>query len=212
MSRLSTWAVCGGIALALGVTGLVKAQGGDPIGALLQPGAKPPGAVKPHEPAKATAPSPTKVEPEAPAPGAPVEEASDATAAEDLPAASSKPGPAKPIEPLKRPRYAIAVIQALDKVSAETLRFEAPVNQPIRYKSLVFIVRACETTASDETITDAAAHVEIISQPMGPDEKPKPGKSVFKGWMFSNSPGLNLFQHPVYDAWLIACKTATPSA
>jgi len=29
--------------------------------------------------------------------------------------------------------------------------------------------------------------------------------------MFANSPGLNLFQHPVYDAWLIACKAAPPS-
>ena len=39
-----------------------------------------------------------------------------------------------------------------------------------------------------------------------------PTRQVFRGWMFASSPGLNLFQHPIYDAWLIACKTATPAA
>ena len=107
----------------------------------------------------------------------------------------------------------MAIIQALDKVTAETVRFEAPVGKPIRYKTLIFTVHACETTATDEDASDAAAHVEIDSQPNGPDGKPMPtARQVFKGWMFANSPGLNLFQHPVYDAWLIACKAAPPSA
>ena len=38
--------------------------------------------------------------------------------------------------------------------------------KPIRYKSLIFIVRACETTAPDEAISDAATYVEIDSVPM----------------------------------------------
>jgi hypothetical protein len=33
---------------------------------------------------------------------------------------------------------------------------------------------------------------------------------VFRGWMFADMPGLHPFEHPVYDAWLIACKTASP--
>jgi hypothetical protein len=195
------------VALALGVGGLVRAQQEAPA-----PGPKIIIVPKAASTAPQAAPVPAAAEPEAPAPSPPMEAASNDDEDQGEPA-SAKPAPAKPVEPMKRPRYAVAVIQALDKVSAETLRFEAPVNQPIRYKSLIFIVRACETTAPDETITDAAAHVEIVSQPKGPDDKPPPpGKQVFKGWMFANSPGLNLFQHPVYDAWLIACKTATPSA
>jgi len=52
----------------------------------------------------------------------------------------------------------------------------------------------------------------IDSQP-----KPQPGraptqpKSVYRGWMFASSPSLNPLKHPVYDVWLIACKTDTPS-
>ena len=42
----------------------------------------------------------------------------------------------------------------LDKVTAETLRFEAPVGKPIRYKTLVFTVKACERSAPDEALED----------------------------------------------------------
>jgi hypothetical protein len=128
-------------------------------------------------------------------------------------AAASSQAAEKPAAPLKRPRYTSAVLQALDKVTAQTLRFEVPINKPVRYKSLIFVVRACETTAVDEGFSDAAAHVEIDSQPIPQDGKaPPPARQVFRGWMFANAPGIDLFQHPVYDAWLIACKTEAPSA
>jgi hypothetical protein len=126
---------------------------------------------------------------------------------------SNQESSAKPTPPMKRPRYQEAVLQALDKVTAETLRFEVPINKPVRYKSLIFVVRACETTAPDEPFSDAAAHVEIDSQPIPPDGKaPPPARQIFRGWMFANGPGVDPFQHPVYDAWLIACKTDAPAA
>lgn len=31
-------------------------------------------------------------------------------------------------------------------------------------------------------------------------------KTIFSGWMFASSPGLNAVEHPVYDVWLIDCK------
>ncbi len=131
----------------------------------------------------------------------------------DTSESSSEASSAKPAPPMKRPRYQAAVLQALDKVTAETLRFEAPINRPIRYKSLIFVVRACETTAADESFTDAASYVEIDSQPIPPDGKPPPApRQVFRGWMFANGPGVHPFEHPVYDAWLIACKTDAPGA
>jgi hypothetical protein len=143
------------------------------------------------------------------APEAPDEDNADVESA----APSSHAAAVKPMEPMKRPRYAVAVLQALDKVTAETVRFEAPVNQPVRYKTLIFTVRACETTAPDETDSDAIAHVEIDNQPNAPTGMAQPAaRQVFKGWMFASSPGLNLLQHPIYDAWLIACKTSTPAA
>ncbi|MDB5418088.1 MAG: hypothetical protein JWP50_1507 [Phenylobacterium sp.] len=116
-----------------------------------------------------------------------------------------------PEAPQRRPRYDVAVIQALDKVTAETLRFEAAVGRPVRYKTLIFTVRACEHSATDEPTDDSAAYVEVLSQPRAEVGRPVlPPKQAFKGWMYASSPGLNPLEHPVYDAWLIACRTAAP--
>lgn len=120
--------------------------------------------------------------------------------------------PAEPKPPVKRARYDVAVIQALDKVSAETIRFEAPVGQPIRYKTLVFTVRACELTAPDERAPDAMAYMTIESQPRPVAGRPTPPpRQAFRGWMYAAAPGLNPLEHPVYDAWLITCRAATPA-
>jgi hypothetical protein len=116
-----------------------------------------------------------------------------------------------PEAPQRRPRYDVAVLQALDKVTAETVRFEAAVGRPVRYKTLIFTVRACEHSAADEPSEDSAAYVEVLSQPRAEPGRPVlPPKQAFKGWMYASSPGLNPLEHPVYDAWLIACRTAAP--
>jgi hypothetical protein len=152
-----------------------------------------------------------------PAPSAaPAATAASTTAAPAQPATAAKPATTtsdKPAEPLKRARSSVAILQALDKVTTETMRFEAPVGQPIRYKTLIFTVRACETTAPDEDAPDSVAYITVDTQPKAlPGRVAPPGRQIYKGWMYANSPGLNPLEHPVYDAWLIACKTSAPVA
>ena len=126
------------------------------------------------------------------------------------PPASSQEAPVKPPAPVARPRRTAAILQALDKTTAETLRFEAPIGQPIRYKDLIFIVHVCEDAAQDLGQRGAAAHMEIQSAPLPiPGRVTPPTRQLFKGWMFANSPGLHPFEHPVYDAWLIGCRQTT---
>lgn len=120
---------------------------------------------------------------------------------------ASEEAPVRPAAPVVRPRRTAAVIQALDKTTAESLRFEAPVGQPIRYKDLIFIVHVCEDAAPNLGQRGAAAHLEIQSSPRPiPGRVTPPTRQLFKGWMFANSPGLHPFEHPVYDAWLIGCR------
>ena len=212
-ARLSLLALSVGLG-ALCAASLVGAQQGEPVA-----GAVPPAAAL--APAKTAAPPPP-IAAEAPPPAInavpaaiPAPTSSDASDIEpdDSPPSAAAAAALKPAQPMTRPRYGVAVIQAMDKVTAETIRFEAPVGKPIRYKSLIFIVRACETTAPDEAISDAATYVEIDSVPMAQEGAvAAPARQVFRGWMFANAPGLHLFQNPAYDAWAIACKTASPAA
>lgn len=120
--------------------------------------------------------------------------------------------PEKPPEPLRRARYDVAVLQALDKVTAETLVFEAPIGKRIRYKGLIFTVSACERSTPEEPVEDSIAYLTIESQPRAEAGRPTPpAKQVFRGWMYASSPSLNPLQHPSYDAWVINCRAAAPA-
>lgn len=184
-------------------------------------------AVVAQTPVQTPQPSP-QVQPQpAPAPPPPVidpppADISDLLPPEPIPEPDPEPvapapvtkAPEEPEEekpPMKRARYGVAVLQALDKVTAETIRFEAPVGQPIRYKSLIFTVRACELTAPDEPAPDAVAYLTIDSQPLARPGRPAPqARQAFRGWMYAAAPALNPLEHPAYDAWLVTCRAAAP--
>lgn len=174
------------------------------------------------------APPAAPVAPEAPVPAGPAaEEAPPATIAAPAqvvappPVADKDVAPAvapkgqiaeKPVETvIRRERFNVAVLQALDKVTAETLRFEAAVGRPVRWKGLVFTVRACERSAPNEPIEDSIVYLTIDSQPRPQPGRPSPPpRQAFKGWMFASSPGLNPVEHATYDAWAISCRTNAP--
>ena len=123
------------------------------------------------------------------------------------------PTPKAPTEPMQRARFDSAVLQAVDKITAETLRFESKVGEPVRYKGLILTVRSCETTAPDEAQTDNVAYLDVQSQPISsPGHANAAPRQVFRGWMFASSPALHPFEHPIYDVWLIACKASAPVA
>ena len=118
------------------------------------------------------------------------------------------PKPVPPPPPMKRVRAPAAVLQAIDKVTARSITFVAPVGKPVRYQNLIFTVRACEMSAPDEPREGAFAYVQVDSQPR---QAGRQARQVYRGWMFSNSPGLNPLEHPVYDAWLVSCSAAPPT-
>jgi hypothetical protein len=191
------------LALVLGAAGVASAQPAPPSASLpvIEPAPKagppPKGASEEAPPVNVPTPAPIAVPP-----------ISEKEVAAAPPAATD----AKPAGvPVRRARYDVAVIEALDKVTAESLRFEAAVGRPIRYKSLVFTVKACERSAPEEAIDDSIAYMTVDSQP-----RPAPGRpalaprQTFKGWMYASSPGLHPLEHPVYDAWLITCRAAAP--
>ena len=189
------------LAVAVGLAGAAAAQ-------------PPPAPPAPVEAAPKLGPPPKGASEEAPPIDVPTPAPIAAPPISEKEVAAAPPAPpaAKPAGvPVRRARYDVAVIEALDKVTAESLRFEAAVGRPIRYKSLVFTVKACERSAPEEPIDDSVAYLTIDSQP-----RPAPGRPAlaprqsFKGWMYASSPGRHPLEHAVYDAWLITCRAAAP--
>ena len=216
MARVRTIAVM----LALGASSAaaqpVPSQSSTPTPAPVAPPVSTPPPSSTPAPVQAIAPSaappeeapPVKVIAPPPVIAPPVIDEKEVTAAPPPKATVA----VKPTEAaIKRARYDVAVIHALDKISAESIRFEAAVGRPVRYKNLVFTVKACERSAGDEAVEDAMAYMTVESQPRSAPGKPTPPpRQTFRGWMFASSPGLHPLQHPVYDAWLITCRAAAP--
>ncbi|HEX3917778.1 MAG TPA: DUF2155 domain-containing protein [Caulobacteraceae bacterium] len=196
------------IAAVAGVAVIAQPTGGDSSGATSSQAPAPPASppVVDTPPASATPPDSTDQTP--PPPKHPKPASTNSLA----PKPASPPPPPPPPPAAPRPvRAPFAVLQGLDKVTAETMRFAAPVGQPVRYKNLVFTVKACETSGLGQAEPQSQAYVVIVFAPFatGGVAAPPP-KVVFKGWLFANSPSLNPFVHPVYDAWLIACMDQAP--
>ena len=98
-----------------------------------------------------------------------------------------------------------AVLQALDKVTARITKLEVGVSRGIRFGSLLITVRSCDKRPPEEP-PEVTAFLEII------DDKPgEAPEKLFSGFMFASSPGLSAMEHPVYDVWVIDCKTDDPS-
>ncbi|MGE0118795.1 MAG: DUF2155 domain-containing protein [Dongiaceae bacterium] len=102
--------------------------------------------------------------------------------------------------------YEIAVLQALDKVSARVSPLEVPVGKTVAFGNLEITARACDKRPPEET-PESAAFLEIIETHEG--EAPV---TQFVGWMFASSPALSAMEHPVYDVWVLDCKNASTSA
>lgn len=177
----------------------------DPIGeALRNTAAK----AAPSEAPPAGAPAPNSPVVVAPPPAIIIAE--DAAVEEKAEEEAAAPAVEKAIEqpetPARRQRRKFAVIQAIDKVTAETMKFEVEVGgRPVRFnRNLIFSVRACEVSTPDELTEDAIAYVDVSTQPRaGQAGDPR---QIFRGWMFASSPAISGLQHPNYDAWVVGCK------
>jgi hypothetical protein len=96
-----------------------------------------------------------------------------------------------------------AVLQGLDKVTARISTFDAPIGQVAHFGTLEITPHACFKTPPEEA-PESAAFLEIWEA--------KPGEQrqeLFTGWMFASSPALSALEHPVYDVWVLDCKTAS---
>jgi hypothetical protein len=98
----------------------------------------------------------------------------------------------------------VAVLRALDKITARITQLEVPVGDETEFGTLRIKVEYCRTRSPIET-PETFAFLEID------DVKRTGGRSrVFSGWMVASSPGLNGLEHAVYDVWVINCKATDP--
>lgn len=101
----------------------------------------------------------------------------------------------------------VAVFKGLDKITARTVEFDVYINETVQFGTLLITPRKCYSRPPHEP-QKLSVFVEV--QEVTLDRKVK---TIFEGWMFADSPGLNAIEHGVYDAWLVNCKmvSSTPA-
>lgn len=98
----------------------------------------------------------------------------------------------------------MAILRGLDKITGQPAIIDAPVGVPVQYATLTITAHYCYSTPPSET-PQTTAFLEIADR--RPDQ---PARQVFSGWMLASSPSLNGMQHPLYDVWVISCRTNEP--
>ena len=98
----------------------------------------------------------------------------------------------------------MVILRGLDKITGRAIDVAAPSGVPVRFGSLTITARYCYTVPPEEP-PETNAFLQID------DDRPgEPPKRVFSGWMFASTPALSALEHPVYDVWVITCRTDQP--
>ena len=91
-------------------------------------------------------------------------------------------------------------IKILDKISSKNTSVKLINGENFKYSDLLIKSIKCKHSEFDDD-PEIIAYVQVRDLSNKKNDK----VYVFNGWMFSSSPSINPFDHPVYDIWLIGC-------
>ena len=117
------------------------------------------------------------------------------------PAAAQDSGSERSSEP-----GSVAVLRGLDKVTARTRDFEAPVGEAVEFGALAITVQYCRKRPPEEP-PEVFVFLQVDDRRTDGFGEEVDGERIFSGWMFASNPALNPLEHPVYDVWVIDCRS-----
>ena len=91
-------------------------------------------------------------------------------------------------------------IKILDKISSKNELIKLVNDEEFVYKDLAIKSIKCTDSKFDDN-PEVKAYIQVRDL----TKKDRNNVFVFNGWMFSSSPSIAPFDHPVYDIWLISC-------
>lgn len=130
----------------------------------------------------------------------------NSTDAAPSPAPARKAAPTPPPVTTETPMAErVAVIGMLNKRNGISRDATLHPGQGVKWGDLIVRLRACETTADWEPEQLTGAFVQA--------DKRLPDGSwhrIFSGWLYKESPSLNVVEDPLYDVWPKSCTMRHP--
>lgn len=124
------------------------------------------------------------------------------------------PAPAATTAPLAEPadngatpmQDRVATIGLLNKRNNVSEEITLKPGESREIGPVILRLSACERTAPWELPQEVGAFVQVDIRERGSDQHAR----VFSGWLFRESPSLNVVEHPVYDVWVKNCAMRWP--
>ena len=91
-------------------------------------------------------------------------------------------------------------LKILDKISSKNELIELINGEEYVYKDLAIKSMKCANSEFDDN-PEIKAYIQVRDL----TKEDKNNVYVFNGWMFSSSPSIAPFDHPVCDIWLVNC-------
>ena len=91
-------------------------------------------------------------------------------------------------------------LKILDKISSKNTLLKLKNEESIRFKDLSIKSLKCKNSEFDDN-PEITAYIQVKDLTTENNDE----VFVFNGWMFSSSPSIAPFDHPVYDVWLVSC-------
>ena len=91
-------------------------------------------------------------------------------------------------------------LKILDKISSKNTSVTLKNGELITFKDLSIKSLKCKNSEFDDN-PEITAYIQVKDL----TDENNNEVFVFNGWMFSSSPSITPFDHPVYDVWLIKC-------
>ena len=104
----------------------------------------------------------------------------------------------------------VAVLGLLNKRNNISRDIELKPGEQRRIGDVVVRLSACERTAPWEEPPETGAFVQVVVQERADADSDLEWHRVFSGWLFRNSPSLNVVEHPIYDVWVKDCRMSFP--
>lgn len=100
----------------------------------------------------------------------------------------------------------VAVIGLLNKRNNVSEEIKLKPGESREVGPVIIRLSACERTAPWELPQETGAFVQVDIRERGQQQH----RRVFSGWLFRESPSLNVVEHPVYDVWVKDCTMRFP--
>ena len=91
-------------------------------------------------------------------------------------------------------------IKILDKISSKNTLLQLKNGDLVSFKDLSIKSLKCKNSEFDDN-PEITAYIQVTDINNSNNDE----VFVFNGWMFSSSPSITPFDHPVYDIWLVNC-------